>query len=129
VGCLSTVSNDDYRPDLERNNVERHLMDTKVHYDSKPAVRFFLERVEDETGVSGTGRVLEAVIWQDGSVTAKWRPPMSTETSYKDFETFLRVHVTSHPSKSKVVFIDEIEKSRVDLSFALGHVEFRGGVL
>ncbi len=108
--------------------MERILIDNEEHDNSNAPVRFFMERREDETGISATGRVLEGVLWQNGQVTVQWRPPMSTITIYKNFQTFLKIHVTSHPSKNVVVFIDEVEKSRVELVGAVGMVEFRGGL-
>jgi len=127
----------DYRPGAEdrhqlkklgERTVERQLIDNQEHHDSQSPVRFFMERREDETGISATGRVLEGVLWQNDQVTVQWRPPMSTITVYKDFDTFMKIHVTSHPSCNVVVFIDEIEKSRVHLAGAQGMVEFRGGL-
>jgi hypothetical protein len=35
--------------------------------------RFHLQRDTDITGVSGTGRVADGVLWPDGSVAIRWR--------------------------------------------------------
>jgi hypothetical protein len=34
--------------------------------------RFVLQRVEDETGISGTGRVVEGVLFSTGDVAMQW---------------------------------------------------------
>jgi hypothetical protein len=116
------VSNVDYRPDLVEG---RQLLDNKESFDSQAPSRFFLKRLRDETGISATGRVGEGVLWQNGQVTFQWRPPMSTITVYKDFETFLGVHVRCHPSCNKVVVFDEINE---DLIVEDPDVEYRTAV-
>jgi hypothetical protein len=35
--------------------------------------RFHLQRTVDITGVSGTGRVADGVLWPDGTATLRWR--------------------------------------------------------
>ena len=69
--------------------------------------RFYLNRIKDETGISRTGRVLEAVLCQDGTVLTQWRPPHSTLGVYKDMATFMLIHVDCHPSCNEVVWIDD----------------------
>lgn len=34
--------------------------------------RFILNRIEDETGISGTGTVVEGVLFSDGKVAMRW---------------------------------------------------------
>jgi hypothetical protein len=73
---------------------------------SNPPRRFYLERRDDVTGLSGTGRVLEGVIWQSGKVTVEWRGPLSTITIYDNFETFEKLHVHGHPSQNVVRWLE-----------------------
>lgn len=61
---------------------------------------FFMTRDADESGVSGTGKVLEGVIFEDGTVVIRWcveSKPNSTAI-YSSFEDFELIHVTSHPT-------------------------------
>jgi hypothetical protein len=81
-------------------------IDNTFSENSKTPRRFYLERVKDETGVSRTGRVLEGVLWQNGEVTVQWRPPLSTLGHYKDFQTFLTIHVDCHPSCNVVHWLE-----------------------
>lgn len=91
----------------------------------KPMRTFELIRGADESGVSGIGKVLEGVVFGDGTTVVRWcviDKPNSTAV-YDNFEQFLQIHVTSHPTnKTEVVWkkpvkeelIDRIEKCVVD---------------
>lgn len=66
-----------------------------------------MQRLDDQTGVSRTGRVLEGVLWQNGEVTVQWRPPHCTYGHYHSLEEFKIIHVDCHPSCNEIVWIDE----------------------
>jgi hypothetical protein len=57
--------------------------------------RFYLQREADVSGVSGTGRVADGVLWPDGTASVRWRG--------------------AHPS---IVFW---ERGRVSVDFVHGH--------
>lgn len=64
---------------------------------------FTLIRHVDESGVSGTGRVLDGVIFHTGQVVVCWRsdidadrPGYSSLAIYPSWEAFLHVHVEPH---------------------------------
>lgn len=59
---------------------------------------FTMVRNSDETGVSGTGRVLDGVVFHDGTVAVHWRTDKWSVTFYPDFETFEFLHIKSHPT-------------------------------
>jgi len=67
---------------------------------------FFLVRHQDETRVSGTGRVLDGVVFHTGQVVVCWRtdlPPaegFSSIAIYPSWDAFLRVHVRPHPPEA-----------------------------
>ena len=42
--------------------------------------RFYLYRIEDKTGISGTGVVADGVVWQTGAATLNWRVGVSPTT-------------------------------------------------
>lgn len=77
---------------------------------------FTLIRSVDPSGISGTGRVLDGVIFHTGQVVTCWRtdlnikdeniPAYSTLGIYPSFEAFLHVHVKPHPGASEVVFLN-----------------------
>ena len=68
---------------------------------------FTLIRSIDESGVSGTGRVLDGVVFHTGQVVVCWRSDIddaargfSSISIYPSWEAFLHVHVHPHPSKA-----------------------------
>lgn len=64
---------------------------------------FTMERRNDESGVSGTGVVVEGVEFSDGRVALRWCTDIASTTSYDSFEDFARIHVISHPTNSSVI--------------------------
>lgn len=86
--------------------VKKNVADNSEKLDGVAMRRFWLLRMKDETGISRTGRVLEGVVCQDGQVIVQWRPPMTSIAIYKDFKTFMAVHVDCHPSCSSVEWLD-----------------------
>ncbi len=68
---------------------------------------FTLTRHIDESGVSGTGRVLDGVIFHTGQVVVCWRSDLYTENAgyssiaiYPSWEAFLHVHVRPHSQEA-----------------------------
>jgi len=78
---------------------------------------FTLIRKIDQTGISGTGRVLDGVIFHNGQVVTCWRTDINLNDKnveayssmgiYPSFDAFLHVHVKPHPPEaSEVIFLD-----------------------
>lgn len=72
-----------------------------------PIKVFTVIRQRDESGVSGTGRVCDGVVWPSGKCTLVWRssapgarPSIVQFDSYGDF---LSVHVRSHPTNQTII--------------------------
>ena len=68
----------------------------------EPEPRLFsLHRRSDETGISGTGRVLDGVVFHNGKVVVCWRSDLhgghSSVVVYDTWDGFLAVHVAPHP--------------------------------
>ncbi|MGH2530931.1 MAG: hypothetical protein ACRDJW_01375 [Thermomicrobiales bacterium] len=64
---------------------------------------FTLIRRADESGVSGTGRVLDGVVFHTGQVVVCWRSDLRSDAAgfsslaiYPSWEAFLHVHVRPH---------------------------------
>lgn len=76
--------------------------------DSVSPARFWLKRLNDETGVSRTGRVLEGVYFQSGKVIVEWRQPHSTIGIYNSLDEFFLIHVDCHPSCNELVWVDDV---------------------
>ena len=68
--------------------------------DSEPRL-FSLVRHADETGISGTGRVLDGVVFHNGKVVVCWRSDLhggySSLIVFDSWKAFEHVHVTPHP--------------------------------
>ncbi|WP_407572391.1 hypothetical protein [Deinococcus altitudinis] len=68
---------------------------------------FTLHREADATGVSGTGRVLDGVIFHTGQVVVCWRSEHKSITVFDDWAAFDGVHLKAHPeNRSRIVFQD-----------------------
>lgn len=77
---------------------EGHLIDGRFQ-------RFVVQRDVDETGVSGTGQVVEGVQFEDGRVAFRWcaNPERSTG-SFDSIERMIKIH--GHDGKTRVVWVD-----------------------
>lgn len=71
---------------------------------------FTLVRKGDESGVSGTGRVLDGVFFHTGQVVICWRTDIeaakhgfSSLGIYPSWEAFEFIHVKSHPTNGTEV--------------------------
>lgn len=62
---------------------------------------FTMKRLEDETGVSGTGVVLEGVEFSNGHVVVNWmsakHPEANSIAIFDSWAAFEEVHITPHP--------------------------------
>lgn len=85
-------------------------------YPKGSVVNFSLYRGKDESGVSGEGKVLEGVIFEDGLVVARWVAPDAPQSTVvydcsgkegekptTGFQKLLAIHVQSHPTNNSVI--------------------------
>lgn len=63
-----------------------------------------LDRTEDVSGVSGTGRVAEGVQFDDGTIVLQWNTKVSSLVIYKNIADL--VTIVSHGGKTRVVLDD-----------------------
>lgn len=68
--------------------------------------RFHLERVEDASGVSGTGVVAQGVEWSNGSVTLCWLTAVSSICVYANMHAVEVIH--GHGGRTRVVWDDPV---------------------
>jgi hypothetical protein len=76
---------------------------------------FTLVRNQDESGISGTGRVLDGTIFHTGQVVVCWRSDIndrkvgfSSISIYPSWEAFKHIHVDPHPvGTTRIVFAQE----------------------
>lgn len=73
---------------------------------------FTVVRQSDASGVSGTGRVLDGVIFHTGQVVVCWRSDINQPAGghsslgvYPSWEAFEAIHLGSHPeNRARVLF-------------------------
>ena len=66
---------------------------------------FYLERAEDETGVSGDGRVAEGVEFSDGQCALHWLTHTSCSGIYANVKQLVLIH--GHGGKTQLVWADK----------------------
>ena len=66
---------------------------------------FVLDRLEDESGVSGTGVVAEGVQFSDGVCVIHWLSRYRGTTVYQNITEIEQVH--GHGGKTKIRFLEE----------------------
>ncbi|GAA2192792.1 hypothetical protein [Streptomyces bangladeshensis] len=67
--------------------------------------RFHLQRTTDITGVSGTGRVADGVLWPDGTVSIRWRGERPSTVHWGSLADAEAVH--GHGGHTRIVWDDE----------------------
>lgn len=71
-----------------------------------------MTRQEDETGVSGRGKVVEGVIYSDGTCVTRWVTETSTGRStniWDSYGAFVSVHITPHPTNKTIITFSDGE--------------------
>jgi hypothetical protein len=63
---------------------------------------FYLQRNEDASGVSGTGRVAEGVQFSDGTCVMRWLTYVSSIGHYANMDDLVFIH--GHEGRTIVVF-------------------------
>jgi len=88
-------------------------MTQKVNQDSTISRmrRFFLVRLIDATGVSGTGVVAEGTVFTDGLSVIRWLREPYTMGIYRTLNDVLAVH--GHEGGTQLHFIDESEMTPI----------------
>jgi len=67
--------------------------------------RFHFNRVEDASGISGTGRVAEGVLFNNGLIALTWNSVHKCINMYTSLAEMEAVH--GHDGKTVIVWIDE----------------------
>ncbi len=74
--------------------------------------RFVMHREHDSSGVSGTGMVLEGVLFSTGIVVVHWLtpPPRGSISVFDSLDQFLSIHVRPHPGNNTVLVFEDGEE-------------------
>lgn len=82
---------------------------------------FSMVRQADESGVSGTGHVLDGVVWRNGKVTAAWDTANAPGSicNYDAYGDFKSIHVDAHPSNATILAFDDGRPEPVNVGASL----------
>ena len=74
--------------------------------------RFVMHREHDVSGVSGTGLVLEGVLFSTGVVVIHWLtpPPRGSISVFDSLDQFLSIHVMPHPLNNTILEFEDGER-------------------
>jgi len=64
---------------------------------------FYFQREQDVSGVSGTGRVLEGIVFTDGTVAIRWLSKFASTAIYNSLAEFEAIH--GHDGKGYIVWL------------------------
>ncbi len=68
---------------------------------------FYIERLEDVSGVSGTGIVAYGCVFNDGTTVIRWEGDKASTVVWESLE--VAEHVHGHGGKTRIVFTGETE--------------------
>jgi hypothetical protein len=71
--------------------------------DTEPRL-FRLQRDTDISGISGTGRVADGVLWPDGTVTIRWRGARPSTVGWNGIEDVEAIN--GHGGATRIVWVD-----------------------
>jgi hypothetical protein len=69
--------------------------------------RFRLKRIEDETGISGTGYIAEGVQFSDGQCVISWLTETSSIGIYRSNVELIHIHGHAGSGKTVIEWIDD----------------------
>lgn len=72
--------------------------------------RFYLDRNEDASGVSGLGRIAEGCKFDNGWCALTWLTGMATLSWYSSVEELVEIH--GHGGMTRVTWVDEDEQEQ-----------------
>lgn len=81
---------------------------------------FYLNRLEDESGVSGTGRVAHGFVADNGKVAVFWLSDVKSVTLYDNIGEVTSIH--SHQGKTEVVFEPDWKRAYGEIKSALENI-------
>jgi hypothetical protein len=68
---------------------------------------FFMYRQQDESGTSGTGHVLDGVIWPEGRMSFCWNSDAPSVGSFDSYADFASKHIDAHPTNDTIITFDD----------------------
>ena len=87
---------------------------------------FYLKRVEDESGVSGTGRIAQGFIFDNGKVALTWLSEHPSVTVYDSIGEVTAVH--GHGGKTEVVMEPDFKRAYGELKSFIENFSLQGAM-
>ena len=84
------------------------------------AKTFYLHRTEDESGVSGTGRIAQGIIFDNGKVAMTWLSEHPSVTVYDNIGEVKAIH--GHEGKTEVIMEQDWKRSFQEVKSALSSI-------
>ena len=78
---------------------------------------FHLHRVEDESGISGTGRIAQGVIFDNGKVALSWLSEHPSVSMYDNIGDVRAIH--GHEGKTEIIMEVDWKRSFNELKSAV----------
>lgn len=90
----------------KKTNLQEDLKPKDLPNKAQEGMRTFtVYRQSDETGVSGTGIVIEGVVFATGECVVHWLtpPPSGSLAIWSSFDAFIRIHIKPHPGNKTII--------------------------
>ena len=72
--------------------------------------RFYLNRKEDVTGMSGTGRVADGIEFANGQVAMTWKKEYPSCTIFPSISIVEKLHTHNGKDPTKIVWVDALDE-------------------
>lgn len=82
---------------------------------------FYLHRAEDDSGISGTGRIAQGVIFDNGKVALTWLSEHPSVAMYDNIGDVRAIH--GHEGKTEVIMETDWKRSFNELKSALNQFD------
>ena len=87
---------------------------------------FYLERTEDESGISGTGRIAQGIVFDNGKVALTWLSEHPTVTVYDNLGEVRAIH--GHNGKTEVSMEPDWKRSFNEVKAAVKGIDIATAV-
>jgi len=75
---------------------------------------FKIIRQFDVNETSGVGRVLDGVVFDDGTTVVRWRTAIPSTAIYKTFAEFKAIHIDSHPENETIIMKHKVDMETIE---------------
>lgn len=73
--------------------------------------RFYLQRKEDPTGMSGIGRIADGIEFDNGQVAMTWKKEFPSVTVFQSISTVEKLHTHRGIDPTHIVWVDDLHEN------------------